>query len=263
MATERELEEARAQAEEVGAALLLLLGLRKGSRSVRWDERGFFVIGGKKVGVITIRRLLDKIEKVGGARLRKLTRAYFDKTITSEQWKRGMETGVAASHLLFASLALGSLERAALDQLVAERIAEQKRFVRGYHSDIVGWRLSPPRAEARSQSYLLAAAVTYFVLEQRVKTLARKPGRPGLPIPPPVQPPGGGGPIPPPQPPQPPQPPGGGGGPAFTEAKRIRRASESCPGCRIYAGRWMPIGMMPPIGSLDCGSHCRCYLIYR
>lgn len=49
----------------------------------------------------------------------------------------------------------------------------------------------------------------------------------------------------------------------YTEAKRIRRAAESCPGCRIYAGRWIRIQLMPPIGSLDCGSHCRCYLIYR
>lgn len=49
----------------------------------------------------------------------------------------------------------------------------------------------------------------------------------------------------------------------YTEARRIRRASESCRGCLAYAGRWIRIQLMPPIGSLECGSHCRCYLIYR
>ena len=30
-----------------------------------------------------------------------------------------------------------------------------------------------------------------------------------------------------------------------------------------YAYRWMPINEMPRIGSLNCGSWCRCYLEYR
>jgi hypothetical protein len=52
-------------------------------------------------------------------------------------------------------------------------------------------------------------------------------------------------------------------GAGFTEAMRIRTAAESCPGCIQYAGRWIPISQMPPIGSLQCRSNCKCYIIYR
>lgn len=48
-----------------------------------------------------------------------------------------------------------------------------------------------------------------------------------------------------------------------TEAKRVRRAAESCRGCIAYSAKWLPISEMPPIGTLECGSHCRCYLIFR
>jgi hypothetical protein len=53
------------------------------------------------------------------------------------------------------------------------------------------------------------------------------------------------------------------GGQEYTQAMRIRTAAESCKGCIEYAGRWIPIGEMPPIGSLQCRSNCKCFLIYR
>ena len=273
MATERELEEARAQAEEVGAALLLLLGLRGDGSRVRWDDRGFFVLDGRKVGIVSVRRLLDRIEKVGAERLRRLTADYFAGRLLLAEWRRRMERAVAGSHLLFGALALGSLEAAAGNPLVAARIAEQQRYALGFAKDLRAKKVSEPRGLARAASYLLAASATYHILEQVVQAVgsAAEAGsllmqavlaggkewedfldNLGL---------------------------GGRRGPDWrkffdgvigrrnprgkTEAKRIRRASESCPGCLIYAGRWIPIGMMPPIGSLDCGSHCRCYLIYR
>lgn len=49
----------------------------------------------------------------------------------------------------------------------------------------------------------------------------------------------------------------------YTEARRVLRARESCPDCRSFGFEWMPIDKMPPIGSLQCGSRCRCYLEYR
>ncbi len=53
------------------------------------------------------------------------------------------------------------------------------------------------------------------------------------------------------------------GGQGYTEAMRIRTAAESCSGCIQYANRWIPIKQMPPIGSLQCRSNCKCFLIYR
>lgn len=48
-----------------------------------------------------------------------------------------------------------------------------------------------------------------------------------------------------------------------TMAKRLRRASESCAGCVEWSGFWMPVSVLPPIGTLDCKSRCRCYVIYK
>jgi hypothetical protein len=53
------------------------------------------------------------------------------------------------------------------------------------------------------------------------------------------------------------------GGQEYIEAMRIRTAAESCSGCIEYANRWLPIAQMPPIGSLQCRSNCKCFLIYR
>jgi hypothetical protein len=49
----------------------------------------------------------------------------------------------------------------------------------------------------------------------------------------------------------------------YTEARRVLTAAESCDGCRHYGYQWLPLADMPEIGSLDCGSRCRCYLEYR
>lgn len=46
-------------------------------------------------------------------------------------------------------------------------------------------------------------------------------------------------------------------------AYRVITAQESCAGCLTWAGRWIRIEDMPPIGSLDCVSHCKCVMYYR
>jgi hypothetical protein len=44
-----------------------------------------------------------------------------------------------------------------------------------------------------------------------------------------------------------------------TEERRVRRASESCAGCRAEAGRgWQPAGTLAPLGSQQCRSRCKC-----
>ena len=50
----------------------------------------------------------------------------------------------------------------------------------------------------------------------------------------------------------------------YNEARRVRRASESCSACVDYAGRgWIPIAEMPAIGTLLCRWNCKCFIEYR
>lgn len=223
MITDSDVRTAKEQAKDAGALVLLLLLLRDYGREVRFDRaRGVFVVDGKVVGVLAMRKLVAKAEAAAQGRLRRITEELVAGRLALREWRARMRAEVAAVHLVMAALASGSLDAAKNSQQVQRRIEKERRHVDGFVLAMKAGKVSPAMALARAASYVLAAAVTYSIVEQVVKGVA---GR--------------------------------------THAKRIRRAAESCPGCRIYARRWLPIEVMPPIGSLDCGSHCRCYLIYR
>lgn len=49
----------------------------------------------------------------------------------------------------------------------------------------------------------------------------------------------------------------------FGEEMRVLTPAEHCSGCIQYAGYWAPIGSLPPLGSQNCLSNCRCYKRYR
>ncbi len=48
----------------------------------------------------------------------------------------------------------------------------------------------------------------------------------------------------------------------YTEVRRVLNSKEGCDECAEYTD-WMPIDEMPEIGSLICGSFCRCSVDYR
>jgi hypothetical protein len=49
----------------------------------------------------------------------------------------------------------------------------------------------------------------------------------------------------------------------YTEAKRVLGIAEHCPDCLEWAGKWLPIDAVPPIGSSVCRTRCKCTIIYR
>jgi len=49
----------------------------------------------------------------------------------------------------------------------------------------------------------------------------------------------------------------------YNEVRRVRTAAESCKGCIRWAGRWLPIGEMPPLGTLQCRNYCKCFFEFR
>lgn len=51
---------------------------------------------------------------------------------------------------------------------------------------------------------------------------------------------------------------------AMTEERRVKTASESCPGCIEQAAvGWAMIGTLDPIGAEECRTNCQCYFEYR
>lgn len=226
---------------EATAVVSILLLFKKSRFKVVFDsERGAFTIDGQAISPKSMRKLVTDLERIGGKRAIKHLEDYFNGRITSEEWRRRMTSTVRAVHLLNAALALGSLEAAKADQEVQDRINKELLFIFGFTLALAAGKVSEARAKSRAKSYFLAASVTFFLMLHRVKQRLTKgkvdPGtktKTGIMT------------------------------PRFTEAIRRRTASESCPGCIEYANRWLPIAEMPPIGTLDCGSHCRCYIEYR
>jgi hypothetical protein len=235
---EKELEQ---QADE--ASLILLLLLFRGERrnrqkhTVDFDrQRGVFVLDGRRVSQATMQKLLQKAEQIGKRRAKEHTTALIAGRIDINEWHRRMSSTIKASHLIAAGLALGGINQARADKNLAARINSELSYLDGYRQDIINNRVSDAKKQSRSSSYFLAILVTFSWLEQILKTGLQKlvtdnNERRIVPF--------------------------------YTEARRYRRAKESCNGCRRFSGQWMPIRKMPPLGSLECGSHCRCFIVYR
>lgn len=218
-----EQERAEDLAKAVGGTLAIILGLRPSDWAVTWDRtRARFVIDGRFVSLATIRREMRKFGIAVRVRMTKLANRLAAGTIDLATWRKEMKELVASSHVVMAALAAGSIERAARNKTVQDRIESEQEYADGFAADIQNKKLSTPTIKARSSSYLLAAAVTFAIVGLAVHKLA-----------------------------------------GYTEARRITTAAESCRDCRAYADQWMPIGDIPSIGALQCGSRCKCYMEYR
>jgi hypothetical protein len=216
-----QLEQQEREAEKDAKELLLLLLL--GGAVVFRSDVGRFYVNGKSVSITTIRKYLQRIERNLGRRLTKLTDDLEAQKITLAKWQREFERSITSAHILAGALAVGGINAAVRNDEIQARIASELKYADNFGDEVKDKKVSPARMKSRAKSYLIAATITYGILELQVRKLM--------------------------------------GG--YTECRRIRRASESCPGCVAYAYRWMPIGMIPPIGSLQCGGRCRCYLEYR
>lgn len=219
---ERERIERDAERDAEALALLLLLKRRDARIEFRADV-GRFYVDGKSVSITTIRGYIQRIEARLGKRVSSLADDLAKDRISVGAFQREFERIVTSAHVLAAALAIGSIAAAARNAEVEARLRSELEYADGFVKDLREKPEAMPRAKSRAKSYLMAAAITYGIMERNVRSLL------GI----------------------------------YTEARRVRRASESCAGCRAVAGKWMPIDKIPPIGSMECGSRCRCYLEYR
>lgn len=215
--------EKETESDAAALALVLLLSRNKGRVTFRADV-GRFYVDGRSVSIKTIRSYLMRVEKRQGERIGRLMDDLAKGRISLAAWQREFELIVTTSHTIAGALAIGSLAAAVRSETVKGRIDSELRYADKFAVEIrEGKAGSAAQQKARAKSYLMATAITYGVLELESRGLMS----------------------------------------IYTEARRIRRASESCDGCRRLAGKWMPIAELKPIGSMECGSRCRCYLEYR
>lgn len=243
MLTKEQEKELERQMEEASAALLLLLLAERPDvklpKNVRFDRRrAVFVVEGRKVSDTTLRILLAQIEKIGEKRVLALLKRLENGQITVETWRRQMADLLKVSHLMAGALALGGLDNAMRSNEVSNRTNAEIAYLAAFAGAIQANQVSFNKARARAKSYMLAVPVTFYAVEQNVKQELKDIRRSRTGIVNAVL-------------------------PVYTEARRFRRARESCASCIAASGFWMPIEKMPPIGSLECRSKCRCFIRYR
>src|SRR5688572_4669380 len=107
----------------IGGLLAVLLGLRAGTRRIEWDAvRQRFTVEGRAVSIITIRKLLAKIEGDIGVRVSTFTDHLKAGRWTVDQWQRETIRVIGAAHILSGALAVGSIRAAVKDRDVQARI---------------------------------------------------------------------------------------------------------------------------------------------
>lgn len=246
--TQQEEREAQRLIADASKALRLLLS--SSSDKVRFDSaRGVWLVHGQLITAVTIRKLLAQIEREGGRRAREHTESFLAQRITLAEWQSRMSDTITAAHWIAAALALGGLRQSSSDRALEEDIASQRRFLSNFAADVKRGQVSETRMKSRAASYMLAVAMTFWKSDlnnKRTLALQAQSGRTDIreeernPILRLL-----------------------GIGRRYTQARRTRRASESCVDCVAAAGYWLPIAEMPAIGSLRCGSRCKCYIEYR
>jgi hypothetical protein len=226
--TELEIQQAEKDAEEDAQwlRLALLLALIRQPGRVRFVAADDeFIIDGRAVHINTIRDYLGRIEERIGKRLVKLTNDLERGRITPAEWRRGFERYVTSSHVLAAALAVGGIAAAVRNADVQSRIDSELRYADNFAHEIREGKAGTfKQIKSRAVSYLMAVPITYGIISLIVRKVMG----------------------------------------TQTEARRVRRASESCQACIDWARRgWVPIEKMVPIGNLTCRSRCRCFIEYR
>lgn len=233
--TKQAEEEAREDAKDL--ALLLLLRFRnrdglnpRGETEIVWDaSTAKFRINGRAVSIRSVRAMLSRIEERLGRRLIKITKDLEDGKITFAKWQKEFERTIKSAHILAGALALGSISAAARNVTVRNRITDEISFAREFSlAALSGNAGSYRKIAARAKSYMQAAHITY---SEAVHLFHLHSG-------------------------------------IAVQAKRVMRKAEHCKPCIRFAGIWMDIDKIPPIGSIPrsvggCERHCKCYIVYR
>lgn len=227
----------------IGGWLAIFLQVKTTRHVVEFRD-GRFYLDGKRVAIHTIRGLLLKIETSVGREIAAITRKLETGEWDNERWREEIMKLIGASHVLTGALAAGSIAAAAANPTVQQRIEKQKSFLSRFADSLLAGAIVGVVFSGAGLADLSGLPGTKPISARRVRSRAKSYLRAVLitysQVEQRVQ-----------------------QALGKTEAKRIRRASESCLDCIDWSGRWVPIGQMPLIGTLRCGGFCKCYLVYR
>jgi len=182
--------------------------------------------GGRFVPNAVVNDALDTVIAKQGAKMRDLAASLSDGSMSLPVWQHEMMQEIKLVHLDGAALANGGWQQLGPADYgwVGQRIRNQYRYLTAFSQQIADGRQNlGAGAEARAEMYADAARSTHREAQRR-QAVTR-----GM----------------------------------QEEANRLS-AAENCGGCvsATMLG-WVPIGTLPPIGTRDCLSRCKCVMVYR
>lgn len=256
--TEKREKNAEALTLYVGGVLALLLLEPLGRGRVSF-KNGEFYLDGRRVSVDTIREQIIRLEIKMSIRIGEYARLLHDGVWSIERWREEMADLIVAGQIVAGALAAGSIKKAIENADVKARSDEQKKYLDGFTGEIlaasatgaifVGMAarqkiaegdLSVSRYSEKQSRTAPAPQLSPNRIRSRSKSyvlaaavtfaavhmaVSKAIGK--------------------------------------KEARRVRRAAESCNACIYWSYKWFPIDEMPAIGTLTCGHWCRCYIEYR
>lgn len=155
-----------------------------------------------------------------------LTLRLTDGSITNDQWLGGMRTLLDSGHILVGTIAAGGRDQMtpALWAVIAASIAAEYRYLLRFNQQYLRGQVPATRMVSRARLYPSGIRRTFTEIVEVLKPRLYKD----------------------------------------VYVKRVRTASESCPGCITWANKgWLPYAQMAKIGSLQCKYFCKCYLVFR
>lgn len=193
----------------------------------RWNEgAGRYTQNGRFVPQKTVRGALDTALDRSSENVRRITERLRAGEISVKDWQLQMVPEMRSAHLAAHALAKGGWAQMSPADFgrVGQRLRGEYRFLAGFADQVLDGRQRLDGTLARrAQMYIESARSGYHEQERREKQLR-----------------------------------------GATEERNLLAPSDHCPGCLdADAMGWVPIGTLPPVGSRDCRSRCRCRVAYR
>lgn len=181
---------------------------------------------GQFVSEDAVRGVVDQLADGLTNRLVNLTQDLLDRRTSLPTWQSQFADTLVDHHLAAAAIGAGGLDmlRRSEPSAAQARLADQLKFLRGFARDLESGR-QPMDGRALNRARLYGSASRSAFEEQRRSNYA---------------------------------------GEIEVEEIWLLSAAEHCSGCSAQASRgYVPRGSLPPIGSRQCRTHCRCRIGHR
>lgn len=194
---------------------------------VTWSETAqrYRAANGRFIARARVLRELEQVRIGVGEEMRALTDAFRGGAVSQVEWKLGMKSLTRASAVLHAAVAAGGIKQMSAADMgrVGVFIKRQYEYLNRFEAQIESGE--QPLDGRAVQRAMQYARAGYALFGDVEKRKHKEAG--------------------------------------YTEARRVLGAAEHCPDCEAWAGRWLPVEVVPPIGAAQCRVNCRCVIEYR